>query len=131
MTNTCWNWLGELSGSGYGRITIDSKKISAHRYFYETIIGEIPKGLELDHLCSNKKCVNPLHLEPVTRSENMKRAGAIRVKNRPNCPKGHEYNGKNLYINKDRKNNKMWRACRKCRALWMREDRKRKKLLVS
>jgi len=73
-TNNCWNWTGSTWGKGYGKFTIDDKSIAAHRFAYKDIIGEIPKDLQLDHLCMNKLCVNPKHLEPVTNSENQYRA---------------------------------------------------------
>ena len=122
-TSTCWNWLGEITNQGYGRLQFKNKRIKAHRFFYMLFKGKIPIGLELDHLCQNKKCVNPKHLEAVTHRENIIRAWKIRIKNTPNCPKGHNYSKKNLYIIKD-KTGKTWRGCRKCRALNARIFRK-------
>ena len=114
-TKDCWNWLGELTGSGYGRIQLKGRRTSAHRFFFEFFVKPIPDGLELDHLCRNRRCVNPNHLELVTRSENIRRAWIIRIKNTPNCPQGHPYSGENLYIVFDKKNNKRWRNCKKCK----------------
>lgn len=68
----CWIWTGELE-RGYGRFLHNKKHIKAHRYFYKVFIGEIPPGLQIDHLCKNTKCVNPKHLEAVTQKENIKR----------------------------------------------------------
>ena len=73
-TETCWLWAGALNNSGYGTIKIDGVTIGAHRHAYELAGGVIPDGLDLDHLCSVRRCVNPDHLEPVTRSENIRRA---------------------------------------------------------
>lgn len=72
--NGCWEWQGELNSNGYGRVWRNNKRIMAHRGFYELHRGPIPEGLELDHLCRNKPCVNPAHLEPVTHAENVRRA---------------------------------------------------------
>lgn len=73
-TKDCWNWIGSTWGKGYGKYTVNDKSIAAHRFAYQDIKGDIPKGLQLDHLCMNKLCVNPDHLEPVTNSENQYRA---------------------------------------------------------
>lgn len=70
----CWTWQGHLDQGGYGRLTMDgghrALKRRAHRCMYELLVGPIPDGLQLDHLCSNPSCVNPTHLEPVTNREN-------------------------------------------------------------
>lgn len=68
----CWLWTG--GHSWYGAIRIGRKVLRVHRVVYELLVGPIPAGLVLDHLCENKLCVNPDHLEPVTQSENMRRA---------------------------------------------------------
>jgi hypothetical protein len=80
-TNGCWNWTGPLSDAGYG-VFWEGWRIfgtpAAHRCSYITHVGAIPDGLELDHLCRNPPCINPAHLEPVTRRENLRRARAAR-----------------------------------------------------
>lgn len=68
----CWIWTG-ATASGYGVIRQNRKLVLAHRAIYELIVGKIPKGLQIDHLCQNTICVNPKHLEPVTPKENMRR----------------------------------------------------------
>lgn len=73
----CWEWTGRLNGSGYGAFTVGSIE-GAHRVSYSWFVAQIPVGLEIDHLCRNKRCVNPLHLEAVTKSENQLRAIAAR-----------------------------------------------------
>lgn len=73
----CWEWCGELSSNGYGRVWLAGKRVAAHRAYYEQEIGPIPAGLQMDHLCRNKRCVNPAHLEPVTNRENQRRARAF------------------------------------------------------
>jgi hypothetical protein len=75
----CWEWRGNVSNYGYGRTSIGQKRTAlAHRFSYEYYVGPIPEGLTIDHLCRNTRCVNPSHLEPITASENQKRALAIR-----------------------------------------------------
>jgi hypothetical protein len=84
--NGCWNWIGSIKVNGYGNFSIRKNKIGktfhAHRWAYQHFKGEIPPGLTLDHLCRNRKCVNPGHLEAVTQRENVLRG------NRPKKP-GH------------------------------------------
>lgn len=69
----CWNFTGSVSKDGYGRRSFDGKMTTAHRSVYEQLRGPIPDGLDLDHLCRNRRCVNPDHLEPVTRRVNVMR----------------------------------------------------------
>jgi len=73
--------LGYVSRYGYARFNIaPGQSVHAHRFAYEELVGPIPEGLDLDHLCRNKTCVNPAHLEPVTRAENVRRAHIARKK---------------------------------------------------
>jgi hypothetical protein len=72
----CWPWLGALYSNGYGHISAGGHSgpgLLAHRVAYELVLGPVPDGLDLDHLCRCRRCVNPVHLEPVTRSVNLKR----------------------------------------------------------
>ena len=71
----CWLWFGACNYAGYGIITLDGQSVKAHRFSYERAKGKIPFGFEVDHLCQNKCCVNPDHLEAVTGAENKRRAG--------------------------------------------------------
>lgn len=73
-TDTCWLWTGALNNSGYGTIKINGVTVGAHRHGFELAGHTIPAELDLDHLCSVRRCVNPDHLEPVTRAENLRRA---------------------------------------------------------
>lgn len=86
----CFEWTGAMSSNGYGQFWLNGKNVGAHRVSYEQFVEEIPDGLEIDHLCRNRKCVNPDHLEPITGSENLLR-GAMRNKGKTHCPKGHPY----------------------------------------
>jgi hypothetical protein len=72
--NGCWIWSGGLKLNGYGYLRVGKKGHLAHRWVYEELVGPIPNGLTIDHLCRVKACVNPDHLEPVTNAENIRRA---------------------------------------------------------
>ena len=108
----CWEWDGALA-HGYGRTKIGGKVMLVHRVVYEEIIGTIPSGLEIDHLCRNTKCYNPEHLEAVTHAENLRRG--IGHGNETHCPKGHPYSGDNLIIGKHGKGNGHHRQCKICK----------------
>ena len=98
VKGVCWEWKAAKS-HGYGSSWLNGKQIRAHRISYELFKGEIPKGYEIDHLCRNKTCVNPDHLEAVTHRENLNRSPCtiytINSK-KTHCPKGHELTGNNL-----------------------------------
>lgn len=120
----CWNWIGHIEKNGYGRFCYKGKSKWAHRCAYQIIVGEIPSGLELDHLCKNTRCVNPNHLEPVSHRENMKRAGFVLAKlhkAKTHCPQGHPYSGVNLVV----WNNQ--RFCRICQTKYKRNYEESKK----
>ncbi len=113
----CWEWVGYHHSCGYGVMTRMNRPYYAHRAAYELFVGPIPEGLQLDHLCRNRACCNPLHLEAVTAKVNVNRglSGA-----RSHCVRGHEFTADNVYLRPD--NGK--RQCRRCAAL--REANKRK-----
>lgn len=73
-TDTCWLWIGAQNSKGYGCVGIDRRVHLSHRIAYTWLVGPIPSGLTIDHLCRNKLCVRPDHLEPVTIGENIRRA---------------------------------------------------------
>lgn len=120
--NQCWEWKGEIGYGGYGRMYHKGRSRVAHRIVYELVVGEIPKGLQLDHLCRNRCCVNPKHLEPVTRYVNILRdQGAAAIHARKNyCIRGHKFDLKNTGILSPSKGRKYarrgvkYRVCRKC-----------------
>jgi hypothetical protein len=114
MPNGCWLWTGKISTSGYGRLFVGEGRkrvVQAHRWIYEHINGEISNDLDVDHLCRNRWCVNPEHLEPVTRRENLLRGNTIVASHaiKTHCPSGHPYDGKNTYYYKG------LRYCKICR----------------
>src|SRR5262245_10973804 len=98
----CWLWQGKLDDGGYAIIRVDDHRMNAHRFSYELLVGPIPDGLVVDHLCRRRHCINPDHLEPVTNEENVRRGAhkhAGQLVPRETCDKGHVLTGDNLYIN--------------------------------
>jgi hypothetical protein len=102
----CWEWTGALNSMKYGNLTYKQKNYLAHRVSYSLIHGEIPKGLDLDHLCRNTKCINPDHLEAVTHRENLMRGAGVA---KTHCPQSHPYDEANTYI--DKRGGRQCRAC--------------------
>ena len=119
----CWIWTAGLDISGYGELWIGpgkSQEAKAHRVSREIFKGAIPQGLECDHLCRNRSCVNPDHIEPVTRQVNFQRGDQsplergrallqVRLKAITHCPQGHEYTLANTHLKRGRA-----RSCRQC-----------------
>lgn len=117
-TRTCWMWTASKA-DGYGRFWIGSRKDGymalAHRISFELSKGPIPDGKTLDHICRNRGCVNPMHLEVVDPVENVMRGisdPALNAK-KTHCPRGHEYTPENTYIQQPQG----WRHCKTCYAI--------------
>ncbi len=117
QSNGCWLWTGSTIHNGYGA-WIPPGRVGTrlvHRRAYLALVGQIPEGLDLDHLCRVRNCCNPLHLEPVTRRENARRGeagklAAARQRAKTHCKHDHELSGSNLYVCPRGK-----RECRTCR----------------
>lgn len=110
----CWPWRDKPNHDGYGSFHLDDAKRSsrlAHVVVYESLVGPVPTGLELDHLCRNRLCVNPGHLEPVTHAENMRRGAHAR---KTRCKYGHPFDSTNTLRPS---NHPTWRRCRACKAI--------------
>lgn len=122
QTSGCWLWAAAKFLSGYGCIRVEGKTLGAHRYTYENLVGLVPADKELDHLCRVRHCINPAHLEPVTKQENISRGEVgSNSAEKTHCPAGHELAGDNIYKYRGK------RGCRECRRASQRAWKKRRK----
>lgn len=120
-TGCCWEWKGCVEKDGYGVVQVKGRQWRAHRYVYVSWVGEIGNDLQLDHLCRNRLCVNPAHLEPVTCETNINRGiPATKLY----CANGHPLFGPNMRLAQAGKY--MARVCRTCVRLRMRTWRRNK-----
>lgn len=116
----CLIWIGYKQPNGYGKFAAKRKPQYAHRVAYEALVGPIPDGLMIDHLCRNRACVNVNHMEAVTNKVNILRGETVMAANaaKTHCPRGHEYSEPNTYVRPSTGS----RNCRAC----MRADRARR-----
>lgn len=139
MTSGCWVWTAALGGSGhqvgvgfpenwgYGKFWDGERLVSAHRFAYEQMVGPIPEGLDIDHLCRNRRCVRPDHMEPVSRRINTLRGNTLPAENatRTHCPEGHPYDDTNTRVRV--RGGRRSRECRTCsRARCRKVNRRRR-----
>ena len=111
----CWEWTAALTPKGYGMFAAKRRKMHrAHRYAWALLVGEIPQAMTLDHVCRNKRCVNPDHMELVTAEENNLRSGSASAINarKTQCKRGHEFTPENTYVQYNK--GKAGRLCRTC-----------------
>jgi len=120
----CWIWTACVNRDGYGKISVSGRDRVAHRVAYELLVGPIPDGMQLDHLCRTLACVNPEHLEPVTPGENQRRGYAARGPV-SHCKNGHEFTPDNTYSRQ--RNEGLVRECRQCHSERERDRRRRRK----
>lgn len=109
----CWVWQRALNQDGYGVTRSGGRMMKAHRVCHEEFVGAIPAGMELDHLCRVRSCVNPAHLEPVTHAENVSRGDNVN-REKTECPHGHPYDEANTYTEP---RGRGWRRCRACKRI--------------
>lgn len=123
----CWLFAGEITEKGYGRVNIGGKNYGVHRLMYEELVGEIPQGLVIDHLCRVTQCCNPAHLEAVTNTENILRGVGFAAENarKKTCPQGHFYRTHGRIRKIDGA-----RVCRECHKVYC-ENWRRKKALAA
>jgi hypothetical protein len=120
----CWTWTGRTNERGYGRWHYDRKPMNAHRASWLWAGRSLTPGLELDHLCRNRACVNPAHLEQVSHRENVLRGVSLVAVNaaKTHCPRGHPYDEVNTYHTPDGR-----RICRPCQRIHNRAYQRRKR----
>lgn len=132
----CWVWDGYVGENGYGRVYIPPRTPITHRVAYTLLVGPIPTGLTIDHLCRNRACINPAHMEPVTQKVNTLRGIGPTAKNtrKTHCIYGHPFSGGNLILVTPIATGSLRRICRACQRRHCRERyyrNKGKKLATS
>lgn len=122
----CWEWRGTRSPKGYGMFAVDRRAAKpAHRFAYTEMVGAIPSGLVIDHLCRNRACCNPAHMEPVTNKENVLRGVGITAEcaRKTACIYGHPFTAENTVMKRHWRGG-MERKCIQCCRDWMKAKRR-------
>lgn len=142
----CWDWQGSKSGCGYGQFVLDGRRdrkrvrVPPYRFIWEYFNGQMPVGLEPDHLCNRRGCCNPQHIEPVTHSENQRRSYqrgrkrpgidyATRSQPTTHCPQGHEYTPENT-IRSGKRRALQCRACNRRRCAAYQAKRREQRAMI-
>lgn len=126
----CWLWLGVLSEDGYPKMVVKGRRVFAHRVAYSEMVGAIPDGMQLDHLCRTRCCVNPDHLEPVTQQENIARGRAgEHNRSKTHCPSGHPFDETNTRWHVTTR--RTWRSCKTCDTQEQRDRYARRKAVAA
>lgn len=129
----CLRFKGAHDRQGYGRVSRGDRLYGAHQWAWIVANGPVPDGLELDHLCRVRDCVEVTHLEPVTHQENMRRSEAgyargAQLRAKTHCPQGHPYEGDNLYTSDAHP--RSGRMCKECRRAANRRYSQRRKAAI-
>ena len=127
--NECWLWKSSCRPNGYGELSVKNKSVSAHVLSFEYTNGEVPKGLWVDHICRNRKCVNPNHLRAVTPKTNALEnsdSSSFHFSQRTHCNNGHEFTPENTRYVPHKKSGKKHRRCRACNVLYKARAKARK-----
>lgn len=121
LRSGCWKWTDSLGTAGYGQFSWNSRMMGAHKFAYEHLVAAVPAGLHLDHLCRNRWCVNPAHLQPVSSRENVLRGVGIAAQNarKTHCKHGHQFTPENTRV-------VIERSCRACDSRRATDYKKRK-----
>jgi len=116
-TTPCWISDRAKHSNGYTKMGLCGETLLTHRVAYEAFVGPIPEGLQIDHLCKQRACCNPEHLEPVTCRENLLRGDTLTAAeaSAAHCKRGHPFDEANTYLRADRPG---VRGCRACRNSW-------------
>lgn len=124
----CMNWTGGIGTNGYGLFRHTNKiQGHAHRFSYKSFVGDIAEKMQIDHLCRNRRCVNPWHLSQVTNRENQRRGVGFIAQNivKTHCSNGHEFDLLNTHFYKGR------RVCKECKRIVLRASRARRRVIIS